>query len=113
VLENFNKKRYMLAADMVPLSQLQKSARFAAGYHSKKSSIFETEDSSRRERSTSSQTRAPKGGQKFVPRGQMDEIISYRDSLAYRDEKIQAKVNYESHNDIVQRTKQIINEANS
>lgn len=38
----------------------------------------------------------------------MNDIITYKDSLKYRDEKIQSKINHESYLDVKQKTMQTL-----
>lgn len=40
----------------------------------------------------------------------MDSIIQYKNSLTYRDEKVQSKINYENNQSIVKHTIENINE---
>ena len=86
-----------MQAEMMPMSELVKSKRYQAGQQMIRSSVFAnaTNDSTVVAGQTDQKSRSRGTG--LQKQGSMDAILKYKDSLQYREEKVQSKISAESY----------------
>jgi hypothetical protein len=95
----------MMNSEMKPLSELYNNKRYINQSNSMKSQVFANTTNNQDQSDARSRSR----GTGLVKEGSMDAILKYKDSLPYRDERIQSKINGESYTEKQKQTlKQLI-----
>ena len=87
----------MMQTEMKPMSELVKSKRYQAGQQMIRSSVFAntTNDSNQSDGLPEQKSRSRGTG--LQKQGSMDAILKYKDSLQYREEKVQSKISAENY----------------
>ena len=92
-----NKRRYMMQTEMMPMSELVKSKRYQAGQQMIRSSVFANATNESTVVVGQADQKSRSRGTGLQKQGSMDAILKYKDSLQYREEKVQSKISAESY----------------